>query len=174
MASQPWQVDTTCACGCGESFREDQRIGRPRSYVNTAHAKRQGQRRYRERQAKGAWTTENTICRRPRPRTIESAEKALDRHCEYSALGKQACSLSTAQTSMRCPVAFFKDFYGDRRMCIVYSTLFDDMMSLKVRGWQRRNTHEDGTWKTDAERADAMAPKGVESESVWEDPEVYT
>lgn len=173
MKRQPWEVEIVCACGCGESFTEDKRVGRPRTFLDRRHSRRQAQRNYRERQAKGAWSTHNDICRRPRPRSVQDGEKALDRHCDYAQPGKLNCSLALSRTSMRCPVAFYKDFYGDKRMCIVYATLFDDMMSLKVSGWQRRNTHEDGTWKTDAERADALSPQAVEPNKPWEDPEVY-
>jgi hypothetical protein len=132
-------------------------------------------RNTRRRRREGeATNVSNTQCRRYRSRDSDEAERALDKHCSYGNPGHLLCSLATAHTSLRCPAALYKDLYGDQRLCIVYATLFDDMMALKVPGWRRRNTTDDGRWLSDGARAEAMTPKPEGSLKPWDDPNAYS
>ena len=171
----PWKQHTICACGCGEAFTEEPRVGAPKRYVDARHAKRVSMRTYRNRVKAGARIWEDRQCRRYVPKSLEDAETAFRIHCEYGKVGILHCTKALPKTSLRCPAVFHKDYECQQKLCIAYGTLLDDLMDWKMQGrYQRRFTNMDGFWLTDMEKADALNPLPTKTDNPWEDPDIYT
>lgn len=77
-------------------------------------------------------------------------------------LERGMCPNATQDTHDRCPAHMYKDNYSEKRLCLIYATLVDDMKEIWARGWQevypRQYTTNDGRWLDLSELAPHVEP----------------
>lgn len=117
---------------------------------------------------------------RVKPATEEVAEARFRAHQEPG-----HCLNANAATGDVCPAFALRDFYGERKLCLIYAVMADDMKETfaKDRGelYVRQFTTNDGRWldeseeviapHIDKEKGDAPSRMLGGTDAAWDDPE---
>jgi len=95
---------------------------------------------------------------RTKPLNSEQAILRYRGHLEYN-----KCPNATMETSYKCPSHVLQDYYNEKKTCLIYATLVDDMkeqLSLEQEmQYVRKNTTNDGRWLDLSELAPHISEK---------------
>ena len=135
--------------------------GIERIFCDPICARRYHQRLYSARNAYGVGslernreTGEQVQFNRRRPDTLAKAETRYHAHIQRPEPdGEPVCPNATDETRGRCPAHILGDYYSQKRLCLIYAVLVEDMkeQAAKSRGefYYRQWTTPDGRWKED-------------------------
>ncbi len=135
-SKNPGKLKIFCCIPCGRKYHA-------RAY-NKRH--RKGKKWAIEQDNKG----EQYRLLRVRPRNVDAGNANYKAHLE-----RNMCPNATEATLYRCPSHMLKDYYSERKLCIVYAVLVDDMKEQWARTrderYIRQYTTGDGRWLEDDE-----------------------
>ena len=137
-----------CACGCGQSFEERKGArGAPQKHINKDHAQRFASRNYYHRQKDGAIAImEEGHCKRYKATSLYKAERAFDLHIKVGGPKEMYCT-NALDPYFTCPTRLHKDYDHERKLCLIYATLLDDLMWWKTPDrYVREYTTNAGYW----------------------------
>jgi len=95
---------------------------------------------------------------RIKPRTFEIAEARYRGHLE-----QKKCPNAEFKTGFRCPAHVYEDYYSEKKLCLLYAVIVDDMKEKMAhdngRDYIRKNTTHDGRWLDMSELAPHLDPE---------------
>lgn len=126
--------------------------GRPRLFCNPLCANRYHQRKSaKKRRSKSSFVLEKSPSgeqkrfMRTRPTSLEIAKTRYKSH-----LQKGMCPNATEETGSRCPSHIFGDYHSEKKLCIIYAVMVDDMKEqaalLRGERYRRMYTGYGGEW----------------------------